>query len=116
MHHDAFVPEFEALNEPVQDELLTLASVLEAVGPNLGRPHADTPSGSRHANMKEPRFKADNGVWRVAFAFDPARRAIILAAGDKAGVAQSRFYKPIPIAKPLTGADMPAPSTRLSQA
>jgi hypothetical protein len=30
-------------------------------------------------------------VWRVAFAFDPEREAILLVAGDKAGVAQKRF-------------------------
>ena len=43
--------------------------------------------------MKALRFKADNGVWRVAYAFDPERQAILLVAGDKAGVAQKRFYK-----------------------
>jgi hypothetical protein len=42
--------------------------------------------------MKELRFSADSGVWRVAYAFDPVRRAIILVAGDKAGVSQRRFY------------------------
>ncbi len=43
--------------------------------------------------MKELRFAAADGVWRVAFAFDPTRKAIVLVAGDKAGVAQKRFYK-----------------------
>ena len=62
-------------------------------GPLLGRPHADTLAGSVHANMKELRFVADDGVWRVAFAFDPERKAILLVAGDKSGVAQKRFYK-----------------------
>ena len=42
--------------------------------------------------MKELRFAADNGVWRVAYAFDPTRKAILLVAGDKAGVSQKRFY------------------------
>jgi len=42
--------------------------------------------------MKELRFKAADGVWRVAFAFDPARQAILLVAGDKSGVAKRRFY------------------------
>lgn len=83
----------EALPEPVQDGLLTIAELLILAGPTLGRPHADTLAGSRHANMKELRFTAQDGVWRVAFAFDPKRRAIILVAGDKAGVAQKRFYK-----------------------
>lgn len=59
----------------------------------LGRPHADTLPGSRHANMKELRLSAANGVWRVIFAFDPERQAILLPAGDKAGVSQKRFYK-----------------------
>jgi hypothetical protein len=44
----------------------------------LGRPHADTLAGSRHANMKELRFSADDGVWRVALAFDPVRHGVIL--------------------------------------
>ena len=93
LYHDAFLPEMEALPETVQDGLLTMAELLSLSGPTLGRPHADTLAGSRHANMKELRFTADNGVWRVAFAFDPERSAIILVAGDKAGVAQKRFYK-----------------------
>lgn len=93
LYHQAFLPEMEALPEPVQDGLLTIAELLILAGPTLGRPHVDTLAGSRHANMKELRFTAQDGVWRVAFAFDPKRRAIILVAGDKAGVAQKRFYK-----------------------
>ncbi len=70
----AFDPEFDALPTLVQDELLAQARVLEVFGPALGRPRVDTLKGSRHANMKELRFNADKGVWRVAFAFDPERR------------------------------------------
>jgi hypothetical protein len=43
--------------------------------------------------MKELRFEADNGVWRVAYAFDPERKAVLLVAGDKAGVSERRFYR-----------------------
>lgn len=43
--------------------------------------------------MKELRFYADGGVWRVAYAFDPKRKAILLVAGDKSGLSQSRFYR-----------------------
>jgi len=53
----------------------------------------DTLKGSEHANMKELRFDAVGGVWRVAFAFDPRRQGILLVAGDKSGVSQDRFYK-----------------------
>jgi len=93
LYHDAFVPELEALADEVQDELLAMVEVLTESGPRLGRPHADTLTGSKYANMKELRFTADDGVWRAAFAFDPKRQAIILVAGDKSGVAKKRFYK-----------------------
>lgn len=93
LYHDAFVLELTALDEEVQDDLLTMVELLALSGPSLGRPHADTLAGSHYANMKELRFRSDDGVWRVAFAFDPERRAILLVAGDKSGVAQKRFYK-----------------------
>ena len=43
--------------------------------------------------MKELRFAAADGVWRVAFAFDPKRKAILLVAGDKSGISEKRFYR-----------------------
>ena len=92
-NHDDFDAEFDALTEAVQDALLAAALVVQEIGPLLGRPHVDTLAGSRFPNMKELRFDADDGVWRVAFAFDPERKAVLLVAGDKAGVAQKRFYK-----------------------
>lgn len=69
----------------VQDELLAEIGLLEKYGPQLNWPHVDTLNASRHANMKELRFSADNGVWRAAFAFDPERKAIVLVAGDESG-------------------------------
>lgn len=91
--HGEFEPEFDALPQSVQDELLAHAKLLQQFGPQLGRPRADTLSGSRHANMKELRFDAADGVWRVAFAFDPNRKAILLACGDKSGGSEKRFYR-----------------------
>ena len=77
----------------VQDEILAHARLLEKFGPALGRPRVDTLKGSRHANMKELRFDAAGGVWRVAFAFDPRRKAILLTAGDRSGGGKKRFYR-----------------------
>jgi len=91
--HADFVPEFEALNEAVQDELLAHVPVLETFGPQLGRPRVDTLKGSRHSNMKELRFDASNGVWRFAFAFDTTRNAVVLCGGDKSGGSERRFYQ-----------------------
>lgn len=91
--HDAFEAEFDELEAGVQDELLAQAKVIEEFGPQAGRPRVDTLKGSKHANMKELRFDADDGVWRVAFAFDPSREAVLLVAGDKSGGSEKRFYK-----------------------
>jgi len=90
---EAFELEFDELPETVQDEMLAHAKLLEQFGPTLGRPRVDTLNGSRHPNMKELRFQADGGVWRVAFAFDPQRQAILLVCGDKSGVSERKFYK-----------------------
>ena len=43
--------------------------------------------------MKELRFDWNGEVWRVAFAFDLNRQAILLVGGDKGGADQRRFYK-----------------------
>jgi len=91
--HKDFNPEFDALPEDVRDELRAHAMLLEQFGAQLGRPRVDTLKGSRHANMKELRFDAAGGVWRVAFAFDPKRNAVLLIAGDKSGGGEKRFYR-----------------------
>lgn len=91
--HEAFEQDFEMLSIAVQDELLANAKRLEVFGPQLKRPHADTLKGSKHANMKELRFMAGDGVWRVAYAFDRERKGILLVAEDKSGQSEKRFYR-----------------------
>jgi hypothetical protein len=93
LFHEEFDPEFREFDEDLQDELLAHAKLLQEFGPQLGRPTVDTLKGSKHANMKELRFEWRRGVWRMAFAFDPKRRAVLLVGGDKAGTDQKRFYK-----------------------
>jgi hypothetical protein len=85
----------EVLTYPVgvQTKLAAMALVLARFGPQLGRPKVDTLDKSKHPNMKELRFKVGKQAWRVAFAFDPKRKAILLAAGDKQGVGEDSFYR-----------------------
>ena len=90
---DLFFIEAASFETTVRAELAACLILLREFGPALKRPHCDTLKGSRHANMKELRFTADDGVWRVAFAFDPKRNAIMLVAGDKSGVREKRFYR-----------------------
>ena len=91
--HSEFVDEFGSFDLAIQDEIAALAELLSTIGPSLKRPHADTLNGSTFVNMKELRFSADDGVWRLAYAFDPERNAILLVAGDKSGGSSKRFYK-----------------------
>jgi hypothetical protein len=77
----------------VREEVAALALLLQQFGPQLRRPHCDTLKGSKHANMKELRSTLPDGEWRVAFAFDPHRSAILLVGGSKSGVPEKRFYR-----------------------
>ena len=91
--HPKFKTEYDELPEAVQDGFVAALVPLREFGPALGRPDVDTLNDSHYANMKELRFRADGGVWRVAFAFDPRRSGILLVAGDKSGVSEPKFYK-----------------------
>lgn len=91
--HEAFADEFLRLDPKVRQELSAYIGLLRQFGPHLRRPYTDTLNGSRHANMKELRFDAADGAWRVAYAFDPSRHAIVLVAGDKSGQNTRRFYR-----------------------
>jgi len=91
--HEEFAPEFEKFSDDVKDAIFVRAGLLELEGPQLMRPYADTLKGSDHTNMKELRLTVNKAVWRVAFAFDPKRDAILLVAGNKAGRDEQRFYR-----------------------
>lgn len=90
---DIFDEWFAALTDDAKAEVIAKVNLLKLLGPALGRPHADTLNGSKHANMKELRGRTSGQVLRVAFAFDPTRAAILLLGGDKKGKNQRQFYK-----------------------
>ncbi len=43
--------------------------------------------------MKELRVSAAGDIWRIAFALDPGRNVILLAAGDKRRANEDRFFR-----------------------
>ena len=88
---EEFEIEFAQFDETVQDKIFTRAGLLRQFGPNLPRPYADTLAGSKFANMKELRAPVGKEVWRVAYAFDVKRRAILLCAGNKEGENSRKF-------------------------
>ena len=89
----AFAAEAKNFARAAQLEIAALAGLLRRFGPQLRRPHCDTLNGSRHANMKELRFTLPDGEWRIAFAFDPLRQAILLVGGSKSGTNEKQFYR-----------------------
>jgi hypothetical protein len=103
--------QWEVITHPAVDEWLaaldrdSFAQITAAVrelrdaGPALGRPLADTVKESRHRNMKElrPGSRGRSEI-RILFAFDPARQAVLLVAGDKAGQWRQWYKRAVPLA------------------
>ena len=88
---------FLGLSAALQDEILAHIILLRQRGPQLGRPYVDTLEASAFTNMKELRIQFHGEPWRILFAFDPARAAILLVGGNKQG--DQRWYKKhLPIA------------------
>ncbi len=82
-----------------QDKLIAHARLLEQYGSTLSRPYVDTLKSSKYSNMKELRFNTTDSVWRIAFAFDPKRQAVLLVAGDKSGINQKQDIENIETTK-----------------
>lgn len=97
----------DSLDDRSVEQVIAAIRVLEERGPNLGRPLVDTVTASRHRNMKELRpGSSGRSELRVLFAFDSARQAILLVAGDKAGNWQRWYKRNIPVADDLLDAHL----------
>jgi hypothetical protein len=82
---------WSGLNEDEQVDVTAMVGVLEEKGPSLRRPYAGPIVTSAHPNMKELIIQHAGRPYRVFFAFDPRRTAILLIGGDKTG--NNRFYE-----------------------
>jgi hypothetical protein len=96
-----FTREFEgwwdSLEIDEQDSVARVVRLLEERGPSFGRPFADSVRGSRFSQMKELRIQHGGQPYRVLFAFDPRRMALLLIGGNKTG--DARWYeKFVPLA------------------
>ena len=54
-------------------------------------PHSSGIETSRHKHMRELRIQHEGRPYRVIYAFDPRRTAILLIGGDKTG--NNRWYE-----------------------
>jgi hypothetical protein len=87
---------FFSLDRDTMAAVTGAIDLLELEGPTLGRPIVDKVNGSKFHSMKELR-PAGTSI-RVLFIFDPARQAILLLGGDKAGDWKRWYDRNIPIA------------------
>ena len=72
---------------------------MEINGPNLGFPYSSEVKGSTIA-LRELRVQCDGEPYRILYAFDPVRCALLLLGGNKAG--DNNWYeKNVPIAERL---------------
>ena len=97
---DQFQEWFQSLPDDIQGDVEAIVNLLEEQGPGLSRPHADHIRDSRHSNMRELRVQSGGEPFRIFYAFDPRRNAILLIGGNKGG--NNRFYAQyIPVADDL---------------
>jgi hypothetical protein len=78
------------LSDAEQESIDASVRLLEEKGPNLGFPHSSGIAGSRHAHLRELRVQHEGRPYRILYAFDPRRCAILLIGGDKTG--NDRWY------------------------
>ncbi len=91
---------FSTQEKPLRRTIAAHIGLLEEQGPQLRRPYADTLEGSRLSNLKELRVQHRGEPYRILYAFDPERQALLLIGGNKAG--DKRWYKRmIPLAEAI---------------
>jgi hypothetical protein len=82
---DEFGQWWDGLTEGEQAKISGHVHLLEQRGPNLPSPYSSDIKSSRHGNIRELRIQIDGNPFRVFYAFDPRRAAILLIGGNKTG-------------------------------
>ena len=94
---DEFEHWWEDLDEYEQESVTSCVLLLEAKGPTLAYPFCSGIEQSKHSHLRELRIQHNGRPYRVLYAFDPRRVAILLIGGDKTG--DDRWYdKYVPLA------------------
>ena len=88
---DEFERWWESLSADEQESIYASVGLLEQAGPHLPFPHSSGVETSKHSHMRELRIQHQGCPYRVFYAFDPRRAAILLIGGDKTG--KDRFYE-----------------------
>ena len=97
---DEFGEWWITLDEDLQVSIDAKVRLLEARGPSLPFPHSSGIKNSRHSRMRELRIQHKGDPYRIFYAFDSRRVAILLIGGNKAGN-DAWYDKYLPIADDL---------------
>jgi hypothetical protein len=87
---DEFGEWWDGLTVAEQKSVDFTVSLLQQLGPALRMPHSSGVEMSRHAHMRELRIQHQGRPYRVLYAFNPGRTAMLLIGGDKTG--NNRWY------------------------
>lgn len=82
---DSFGLWFDQLTQKERKRVAASIGLLEQFGPALRHPHSSDIKGSKHGGMRELRIQVGGLPYRVLYAFDPNRDALLLLGGDKTG-------------------------------
>lgn len=97
---DEFERWWKTLDESEQASVTAYVQLLEQRGPYLPHPYSSGIEGSRYSRMRELRIQHKGDPYRVLYAFDPRRVAILLIGGEKTG--NDRWYDEfVPLADEL---------------
>ena len=88
---DEFKTWYEDLSEPEQNSVERVVMMLMETGPALGYPQSTGIKDSKFSHMRELRIQHEGRPYRVLYAFDPIRVALLLLGGDKTG--DDRWYE-----------------------
>jgi len=88
---DEFGDWWDRLTEAEQESIDASVRLLEERGPQLPHPHSSAIGRSKHPHLRELRIQHRGRPYRVLYAFDPRRIAILLIGGDKTG--NDRWYE-----------------------
>jgi hypothetical protein len=93
------------LDAKEQASVARVVEMLVDAGPFLGFPYSSGIEGSKYKIMRELRIQHEGRPYRVLYAFDPRRTALLLLGGDKTG--DDRWYETmIPQADKLLAAHL----------
>ncbi|MBW4507768.1 MAG: type II toxin-antitoxin system RelE/ParE family toxin [Scytonematopsis contorta HA4267-MV1] len=88
---DEFEEWWVTLNEETQASINPVVEQLQMKGPNLPFPYSSGVKTSRHQHMRELRVQHRGDPYRILYAFDPRRVAVLLLGGSKVG--NDRWYE-----------------------